>query len=198
MSNFLTFLEKEKVYSRQVSAPILKRKSSRFGLGQLITGTNNCCTTNVIPSLSSSLLLTSSTLPSPYTHFSHHILQHTHNLQMNLPTPNPFQLFPPLTPHPFLPSPAITPNAVPTATSSEHSHGHSQNQSHTHTHSHQQNQQQLPSQTPSQQPPLFPFMIAGGPGGVGGGYGFGGGGGSGGLGGGMVITGKCSACLFKN
>lgn len=27
--------EKEKVYSRQYSAPILKRKSSRFGLGQL-------------------------------------------------------------------------------------------------------------------------------------------------------------------
>ena len=28
--------EKEKVYSRQYSAPILKRKSSRFGLGQLL------------------------------------------------------------------------------------------------------------------------------------------------------------------
>ncbi|XP_048512569.1 protein unc-79 homolog isoform X11 [Athalia rosae] len=35
--------EKEKVYSRQYSAPILKRKSSRFGLGQLLgsTPTNN-------------------------------------------------------------------------------------------------------------------------------------------------------------
>ncbi|XP_063983209.1 protein unc-79 homolog isoform X2 [Diachasmimorpha longicaudata] len=35
--------EKEKIYSRQYSAPILKRKSSRFGLGQLLgsTPTNN-------------------------------------------------------------------------------------------------------------------------------------------------------------
>ncbi|XP_012272273.1 protein unc-79 homolog [Orussus abietinus] len=31
--------EKEKVYSRQYSAPILKRKSSRFGLGQLLGST---------------------------------------------------------------------------------------------------------------------------------------------------------------
>ncbi|XP_066589783.1 protein unc-79 homolog [Prorops nasuta] len=31
--------EKEKVYSRQYSAPILKRKSSRFGLGQLLGNT---------------------------------------------------------------------------------------------------------------------------------------------------------------
>jgi hypothetical protein len=31
---------KEKVYSRQYSAPILKRKSSRFGLGQFL-GTSN-------------------------------------------------------------------------------------------------------------------------------------------------------------
>lgn len=34
--------EKEKIYSRQISAPILKRKSSRFGLGQFLSsGTNN-------------------------------------------------------------------------------------------------------------------------------------------------------------
>lgn len=34
--------EKEKIYSRQVSAPILKRKSSRFGLGQFLSsGTSN-------------------------------------------------------------------------------------------------------------------------------------------------------------
>lgn len=30
------FAEKEKVYNRQYSAPILKRKSSRFGLGQFL------------------------------------------------------------------------------------------------------------------------------------------------------------------
>lgn len=34
-----TRAEKEKVYSRQYSAPILKRKSSRFGLGQLLGST---------------------------------------------------------------------------------------------------------------------------------------------------------------
>lgn len=33
--------EKEKVYSRQYSAPILKRKSSRFGLGQLLESTQS-------------------------------------------------------------------------------------------------------------------------------------------------------------
>lgn len=39
MYNEMIFgVEKEKVYSRQYSAPILKRKSSRFGLGQLLGG----------------------------------------------------------------------------------------------------------------------------------------------------------------
>lgn len=33
--------EKEKVYSRQISAPILKRKTSRFGLGQFLSGSSN-------------------------------------------------------------------------------------------------------------------------------------------------------------
>lgn len=41
-------LEKEKVYNRQISAPILKRKSSRFGLGQFLSsGTNNSNAANV-------------------------------------------------------------------------------------------------------------------------------------------------------
>lgn len=36
-TRFIIFiLDKEKVYSRQYSAPILKRKSSRFGLGQFL------------------------------------------------------------------------------------------------------------------------------------------------------------------
>lgn len=39
--NLIFFLEKEKVYNRQISAPILKRKSSRFGLGQFLSGSNH-------------------------------------------------------------------------------------------------------------------------------------------------------------
>ncbi|XP_055589112.1 protein unc-79 homolog isoform X2 [Uranotaenia lowii] len=34
-------IEKEKIYNRQVSAPILKRKSSRFGLGQFLSSGSN-------------------------------------------------------------------------------------------------------------------------------------------------------------
>ncbi|KAI9580075.1 hypothetical protein GQX74_000863 [Glossina fuscipes] len=38
--------DKEKIYSRQISAPILKRKTSRFGLGQFLgsSGASNACT----------------------------------------------------------------------------------------------------------------------------------------------------------
>lgn len=44
---FLTFTEK--VYNRQISAPILKRKSSRFGLGQFLSGSSNANNTaNVV------------------------------------------------------------------------------------------------------------------------------------------------------
>lgn len=46
----MVFIEKEKVYNRQVSAPILKRKSSRFGLGQFLSSaTNNSIAANVAP-----------------------------------------------------------------------------------------------------------------------------------------------------
>lgn len=33
--------EKEKIYNRQISAPLLKRKTSRFGLGQFLHGNTN-------------------------------------------------------------------------------------------------------------------------------------------------------------
>lgn len=36
----------EKVYNRQISAPILKRKSSRFGLGQFLSGSSNANAAN--------------------------------------------------------------------------------------------------------------------------------------------------------
>lgn len=43
----LSVPEKEKIYSRQVSAPILKRKTSRFGLGQFLSsGANNASATS--------------------------------------------------------------------------------------------------------------------------------------------------------
>ncbi|XP_026830601.1 protein unc-79 homolog, partial [Ooceraea biroi] len=59
--------EKEKVYSRQYSAPILKRKSSRFGLGQLLGSTppNNSIPDGHIHSLN--MVDEASTLPA-YTH----------------------------------------------------------------------------------------------------------------------------------
>ncbi|KYN09887.1 Protein unc-79 like protein [Trachymyrmex cornetzi] len=59
--------EKEKVYSRQYSAPILKRKSSRFGLGQLLGSTppNNSIPDGHIHSLN--MVDEASTLPG-YTH----------------------------------------------------------------------------------------------------------------------------------
>ncbi|XP_072766929.1 protein unc-79 homolog isoform X2 [Anoplolepis gracilipes] len=59
--------EKEKVYSRQYSAPILKRKSSRFGLGQLLGSTppNNSIPDGHIHSLN--MIDEASALPG-YTH----------------------------------------------------------------------------------------------------------------------------------
>ncbi|XP_034177759.2 UNC-79 domain-containing protein [Osmia lignaria lignaria] len=59
--------EKEKVYSRQYSAPILKRKSSRFGLGQLLGSTppNNSIPDGHVHSLN--MVDETSALPG-YTH----------------------------------------------------------------------------------------------------------------------------------
>lgn len=44
------FFITEKVYNRQISAPILKRKSSRFGLGQFLSGSSNNNAANVASS----------------------------------------------------------------------------------------------------------------------------------------------------
>lgn len=38
------------MYNRQISAPILKRKSSRFGLGQFLSGSSNTNAANVATS----------------------------------------------------------------------------------------------------------------------------------------------------
>ncbi|XP_055716676.1 protein unc-79 homolog isoform X6 [Phlebotomus papatasi] len=57
-------MEKEKVYNRQISAPILKRKSSRFGLGQfLLSGTNHSHTSSVA---------------TQHSHSHHHHFAHPH------------------------------------------------------------------------------------------------------------------------
>jgi hypothetical protein len=61
-------VEKEKVYNRQVSAPILKRKTSRFGLGQLITGNNSSNQTAVANSQNSHSQNYSYTHPHSQTH----------------------------------------------------------------------------------------------------------------------------------
>lgn len=69
--NNIFLAEKEKIYSRQVSAPILKRKTSRFGLGQLIPGNNSSnCAASVVQSHSPSSL-------HPNTH------SHSHHLKVN-------------------------------------------------------------------------------------------------------------------
>uniref|UniRef100_A0A1B0CGN7 Protein unc-79 homolog n=2 Tax=Lutzomyia longipalpis TaxID=7200 RepID=A0A1B0CGN7_LUTLO len=54
--------EKEKVYNRQISAPILKRKSSRFGLGQFLSGTNHSHTS----------------VATQHSHLHHHHFAHPH------------------------------------------------------------------------------------------------------------------------
>ncbi|XP_058979217.1 protein unc-79 homolog isoform X2 [Musca domestica] len=50
--------DKEKIYSRQISAPILKRKTSRFGLGQFLgssSGTSQTCPSYSYPTASNTL-----------------------------------------------------------------------------------------------------------------------------------------------
>ncbi|XP_059218137.1 protein unc-79 homolog isoform X4 [Stomoxys calcitrans] len=61
--------EKEKIYSRQISAPILKRKTSRFGLGQFLgsgSGASQTC-----PSYSYNPTATSNTLTHRSAYSSH-------------------------------------------------------------------------------------------------------------------------------
>lgn len=82
--------EKEKIYSRQISAPILKRKTSRFGLGQFLCGSSNSNASTSAPSSSyqppapSHALTSSAATSNPATHTTnsntnsstHH---HSHN-----------------------------------------------------------------------------------------------------------------------
>lgn len=74
--------DKDKIYSRQVSAPILKRKTSRFGLGQFlgsISGASQTCT-------SYSYLTASNTLSYRAAYSAHPVTpSHPHNSQPSAP-----------------------------------------------------------------------------------------------------------------
>lgn len=84
--------EKEKIYSRQISAPILKRKTSRFGLGQFLSGSSNNnastststtasqvqvpATVHTITAVASNPLTTTGSNANTLSHSHHH---HHHN-----------------------------------------------------------------------------------------------------------------------
>lgn len=77
MFSFPFITEKDKIYARQQSAPILKRKTSRFGLGQLLPGTNHI-TSTCAASIASL---------HHHPHPSHTLSSHSHHLTVN-PTPS--------------------------------------------------------------------------------------------------------------
>ncbi|XP_068152160.1 protein unc-79 homolog isoform X7 [Drosophila tropicalis] len=73
--------EKEKIYSRQVSAPILKRKTSRFGLGQFLGGSSSGTTATVITTTNVTSTSTGTrpkTMPSCPIHHQHQHHHHHH------------------------------------------------------------------------------------------------------------------------
>lgn len=76
----------EKVYNRQISAPILKRKSSRFGLGQFLSGSSNANAANVASSHTHHHLQISSA-PHHQSHHSFHT-QHSSSAGTTPTTPN--------------------------------------------------------------------------------------------------------------
>lgn len=77
----LLFLRAEKVYNRQISAPILKRKSSRFGLGQFLSSSSNANTANVASAKVDHAQhhLHISGAPHTHSHTVHHHLHHLHH-----------------------------------------------------------------------------------------------------------------------
>lgn len=84
---FLPFILLEKVYNRQISAPILKRKSSRFGLGQFLSGSSNANAANVASSHAHHHLHISSSVPHYQTHHTYHI-PHSSSAGTTPTTPN--------------------------------------------------------------------------------------------------------------
>lgn len=94
--------EKEKIYSRQVSAPILKRKTSRFGLGQFLgssSGNQNTSTaSHSVPTASNTLHTRSKALPPCPVH---HSQQHTAFPYHQHPHPHTHTHHPHSHPHPY-------------------------------------------------------------------------------------------------
>lgn len=87
--------EKEKIYNRQISAPLLKRKTSRFGLGQFLSGNSNHAHNNHASSPLHPHLL-------PVPNITGNNLNHLH--------PNKYNHH--LSPSPYPPSsPALTPHS---------------------------------------------------------------------------------------
>ncbi|XP_043652486.1 protein unc-79 homolog isoform X4 [Drosophila teissieri] len=87
--------EKEKIYSRQVSAPILKRKTSRFGLGQFL-GSSSGGASGSSQSVNPAAAAASSSRPKPppcpihqpgHTAFPYHT--HHHHPHAHHPYPHP-------------------------------------------------------------------------------------------------------------
>ncbi|XP_039493786.1 protein unc-79 homolog isoform X1 [Drosophila santomea] len=87
--------EKEKIYSRQVSAPILKRKTSRFGLGQFL-GSSSGGASGSSQSVNPAATAASSSRPKPppcpihqpgHTAFPYHT--HHHHPHAHHPYPHP-------------------------------------------------------------------------------------------------------------
>lgn len=112
----------EKIYNRQISAPLLKRKTSRFGLGQFLHGNNYAH--NLAPSPHHSHSLPHSPVaPAPIL-TSSSTVNHLHpNTKYNQHHLSPY---PPS-------SPIMTPHS-PTPSIHFHFHPSSQNQSSSTTH----------------------------------------------------------------
>ncbi|KAH8399491.1 hypothetical protein KR215_011704 [Drosophila sulfurigaster] len=118
--------EKEKIYSRQVSAPILKRKTSRFGLGQFLgssSGNQNASTASHSVATTSNPLHTRSkaALPPPPCPIHHAPPHNTAFTYHHHPHPHHHPHSHPHHPHPY--------------THATH-HPHTHTYTHTHPHSH--------------------------------------------------------------
>lgn len=81
------------MYNRQISAPILKRKSSRFGLGQFLSGSSNANATNVASTTGHThhhLQISSAPHIQVYHHHSMHTQPQSSSAGTTPTTPNLF------------------------------------------------------------------------------------------------------------
>lgn len=78
-ANLISIDFTEKVYNRQISAPILKRKSSRFGLGQFLSGSSSANTANVASANVGHAQHHLQISSTPHSQVVHHHLHHLHH-----------------------------------------------------------------------------------------------------------------------